>query len=112
MSGDSFKVRYFELDTARDTTYNGLRRRKMSQFDKLLQRIRSLDKNLRFEELQKVLEHYGYTMNGPAGGSSHKTFRKPGKKPITIPQHDPIKRAYVEEVKAVVESEDESDENN
>ena len=48
----------------------------MSQFDKLLQRIRSLDKNMRFEELQKVLEHYGYTMSGPASGSSHKSFRK------------------------------------
>ena len=47
----------------------------MSQFDKLLQRIRLLDKNLRFEELQKVLEHYGYTMSGPASGSSHKSFR-------------------------------------
>ena len=84
----------------------------MSQFDKLLQRIRSLDKNLRFDELQKVLEHYGYTMSGPAGGNSHKSFRKPGRSTITIPQHNPIKRAYVEEVKAVVESEDESDENN
>jgi predicted RNA binding protein YcfA (HicA-like mRNA interferase family) len=77
-----------------------------------VQRIRSLDRNLRFDELQKVLEHYGYTMSGPAGGSSHKSFRKPGKNTITIPQHNPIKRAYVEEVKAVVESEDESDENN
>ena len=84
----------------------------MSQFDKLLQRIRSLDKNLRFEELQKILEHYGYTMSGPASGSSHKSFRKPRKTTITIPQHNPIKRAYVEDVKAIVESEDESDENN
>lgn len=84
----------------------------MSQFDKLLQRIRSLDKNLRFEELKKVLEHYGYSMSGPAGGSSHKSFRKPGKSTITIPQHNPIKRAYVEEVKAVVESEEEINENN
>ena len=83
----------------------------MSQFDKLLQRIRSLDKNLRFEELQKVLEHYGYTMYGPSGGSSHKSFRKPGRTTITIPQHIPIKRAYVEEVKAIVESEEKSDEN-
>lgn len=82
----------------------------MSQFDKLLQRIRSLDKNLRFQELQKVLEYYGYTMSGPAGGSSHKSFRKPGKTTITIPQHNPIKRAYVEEVKSIVESEDESNE--
>lgn len=51
-------------------------------------------------------------MNGPASGSSHKTYRKPGKMPITIPQHDPIKRAYVENVKAVVESEDDNEENN
>ena len=39
----------------------------MSQFDKLLHRIRSLDRNMRFDELQNVLEYYGYTMNGPAG---------------------------------------------
>ena len=83
----------------------------MSQFDKLLQRIRVLDKNLRFEELKKVLEHYGYTMCGPSSGSSHKSFRKKGKTTITIPQHNPIKRAYVEEVKAIVESEENDDEN-
>ena len=51
-------------------------------------------------------------MSGPASGSSHKSFRKPRKTTITIPQHNPIKRAYVEDVKAIVESEDESDENN
>ena len=78
----------------------------MSQFDKLIQRIKSLDKELRFNELRKVLERYGYKMGSPAGGSSHKTFRKSGKSPITIPMHDPIKRPYVEEVKRVVESED------
>ena len=83
----------------------------MSQFDKLLQRICSLDKNLRFDELKKVLEHYGYKMDGPTAGSSHKTFRKKGKTIITIPQHAPIKRAYVQEVKAVVENEEESNEN-
>jgi len=77
----------------------------MSQFDKLLARIRNLDKNMRFDELRKILEYYGYTMHGPSGGSSHKTFRKPGCVPITIPMHEPIKRAYVERVKAIVESE-------
>ena len=77
----------------------------MSQFDKLLQRIRTLDRELRFEELRKILEYYGYHMSGPAGGSSHKTFRKGGRAPVTIPQHHPIKRAYVELVREVVESE-------
>ena len=82
----------------------------MSQFDKLLQRIRSLDKNLRFEEIKKVMEYFGYTMSGPSGGSSHKTFRKTGRMPVTIPQHEPIKKAYVELVSDLIESE-ESEEN-
>lgn len=81
----------------------------MSQFDKLLQRILSLDKNLRFDEIKKILESYGYTMSGPASGSSHKTFRKPGVLPITIPQHEPIKKAYVEMVKNMIESEEDND---
>ena len=84
----------------------------MSQFDKLLQRIQSLDLSMRFDELKKVLEHYGYTMSGPAGGSSHKTFRKAGHYPITIPQHEPIKKTYVEMVRDVVESEENHEENN
>ena len=83
----------------------------MSQFDKLLQQISNLDKNMRFDELRKVLEHYGYTMSGPSSGSSHKTFRKPGKYPITIPQHEPIKRVYIEMVKEIVESEEDNGQN-
>ena len=77
----------------------------MSKWDKLLERICSLSKNLRFEELRKVLEFFGYVMNAPRGGSSHYTFRKPGCQPITIPKHEPIKKVYVELVKQVVESE-------
>ena len=84
----------------------------MSQFDKLLQRIRSLDKNMRFDELKKVLEHFGFTMSGPAGGSSHKTFRKAGCYPITIPQHEPIKKTYIEMVRDIVESEENNAEDN
>lgn len=78
----------------------------MSKWDKLLEKIISLDMNMRFEELQKVLEEYGYVMHAPKGGSSHYTFRKPGCKPITIPKHKPIKRVYVEMVRDVVESEE------
>ena len=63
-------------------------------------------------ELKKVLEHYGYTMGGPASDSSHKTFRKTGCYPITIPQHEPIKKTYIEMVRDVVESEENNEENN
>ena len=64
----------------------------MSQFEKLLQRIHDLSKELRFDEVRKVLEAYGYTMTTPRSGSSHYTFRKPGCNPITIPKHEPIKK--------------------
>ena len=63
----------------------------MSQWDKLIKRIRNLSKDLRFDELGKVLESYGYVMNAPRSGSSHYTFRKIGCVPITIPKHEPIK---------------------
>lgn len=76
----------------------------MAQWEKLLSKITKLDKNLRFEELKKVLESYGYVMNMPSGGSSHYTFRKKGCNPITIPNHEPIKVVYVKMVKAIVEA--------
>ncbi len=77
----------------------------MSKWDKLLARICGLSRDLRFDELRKVLESYGYEMRQPSGGSSHCTFRKPGRAPITIPMHEPIKKVYVMMVKEVVESE-------
>lgn len=77
----------------------------MSQFEKLLQRIHDLSKELRFDEVRKVLETYGYTMTAPRSGSSHYTFRKPGCNPITIPKHEPIKKVYVLLVKEAIESE-------
>ncbi len=83
----------------------------MSTWDKLLDRILSLSKDLRFEELRKVLETYGYTMKAPRSGSSHYTFRKDGCMPITIPKSNPIKKAYVELVRDVVESEAKNHEN-
>ena len=82
----------------------------MSKWDKLIVRICNLSNNLRFDELKKILESYGYEINNPRGGSSHYTFRKHGCQPITIPKHEPIKKIYVEMVKQIVESEAENDE--
>lgn len=83
----------------------------MSTWDKLLMKICTLSKDLRFDELRKVLESYGYVLNAPKGGSSHYTFRKQGCQPITIPKHEPVKKVYVEMVKQIVEEETTNDEN-
>ena len=84
----------------------------MSSWDKLLARILSLSNDLRFDELRKVLEEYGYNMKAPRNGSSHYTFRKPGCMPITVPKHEPIKKVYVEMVRSIIESEVSDNENN
>ena len=83
----------------------------MSKWDKLIQRIKLLDKNLRFEEIEKVLKYFGYMLKSPRGGSSHFTFRKDGCAPITIPRHKYVKTVYVETVRDVIEKEEKRNEN-
>ena len=82
----------------------------MSKWDKLIARICNLSQDLRFNELRKVLESFGYERKAPRSGSSHYTFRKQGCMPITIPKHEPIKKVYVEMVRTIVESEAKNDE--
>lgn len=78
----------------------------MSKWQKLLERVCSLANDIRFEELKKILESYGYVMKGTSKGSSHFTFRKSGCAPITIPKHEPIKKTYIIMVKEIIESEE------
>lgn len=75
----------------------------MSKWQKLLDRLRDMDASLRYEELNRLLEYYGYVCYETRGGSSHVTFRKPGKEIITIPRHNPINKAYIRLVRDAVE---------
>lgn len=74
----------------------------MSQFEKLIARIKNLDKKMRLEEIVKVLEYRGYQGFCPHGGSSHITFRKDGYRPTTIPNNRPIKVINVKMVKEMI----------
>ena len=84
----------------------------MAKWEKLLEKVRALSPDIRFEELKKILEYYGYSMKPPRKGSSHYTFRKRGYSPITIPKHNTIKKVYIEMVRAVVEREEAENANN
>ena len=78
----------------------------MSQFEKLIQRIRNNPKAVRFEELEKILLKCGYICNQPRGGSSHYTYRKKGKYPLTIPKKEPyVKETYIRLVIEALEEE-------
>ena len=79
----------------------------MSQFEKLLRRISSLPSDVRYEELRKILNHFGYYGKETKGGSSHVSFRKKGEELIvTIPRHEPINITYVKMVKEIIEKEE------
>lgn len=78
----------------------------LSKWDKLIARVKTLSKDIRFDELKKILESYGYVMRETSGGSSHATFRKNGRDSITIPRHSPIKKVYVELVRDAIEREE------
>lgn len=82
----------------------------MSKFEKLIEKIYYLPNDIRFDEIKKVLKYYGYTLSSKKG--SHFIFRKDGENPITIPVHGKagIKKFYVEEVKKIIEKENEKNE--
>ena len=77
----------------------------MSKLKKLLQRIRNNPKHVKFEDLDKILIHYGFTKRQPSGGSSHYYYSK-GEKVISVPFHQPhIKATYVERAIELLEGE-------
>ncbi|TGE39376.1 toxin HicA [Desulfosporosinus fructosivorans] len=82
----------------------------MSKLKKLLERIRNNPKNVRFEELDKILIHYGFTKRQSSGGSSHFYYTK-GEKLLSVPFHKPhIKVTYVERAIELLEGEISDDE--
>lgn len=74
----------------------------MSKWNKLISEIKNLSKDPRFNEIKKILESYGYRMDGPSGGSSHRIFRKQGSRSLTIPENSPVKVAYVKMVRDII----------
>ena len=67
---------------------------------KLLKRILQNPKNVRFEDLDKLLKEFGYKVRQPKGGSSHYIYYKENeRKIITIPFKKPfIKSVYIKEI--------------
>lgn len=53
---------------------------------------------VRFAEVQRLLESYGYRLKRISG--SHHVFDKPGESPIPIPvHHGRVKHVYVRQIK-------------
>lgn len=68
----------------------------MSQREKLIARIRSRPSEARFEDVEAVLNLFGWRQTG--GKGSHATFTRPGEPAITIPKAggQKVKRRYLD----------------
>jgi predicted RNA binding protein YcfA (HicA-like mRNA interferase family) len=60
----------------------------MSKKEKALAKLRSNPKNVRFEELEKVLLGLGFIKRQER--TSHMVFTYPGYKPLTVPRRKPF----------------------
>ena len=79
----------------------------MSKKDKLIQKILNGKSSITPMEAIKMLENYGYVAAGPAGGSSHLTFRKPARPSVTIVlTQNPLKPYMVEKLKNAINMEE------
>lgn len=77
----------------------------MSKLKKLLQKIKNNPRQVRFEELDRILINSGFTRRQPRKGSSHYIYTKNASR-IVVPYHQPhIKAVYVERAIKILEGE-------
>jgi predicted RNA binding protein YcfA (HicA-like mRNA interferase family) len=75
----------------------------MTQRDKLLAKIRSHPKNVRFDDMQTLLGYFGYQLVRVSG--SHHRYQRQGSPPITISRHGAhVHSAAVEEVLRILDT--------
>lgn len=69
----------------------------MSHYKKLYEKIKNNPTNVRFEDIDKLLQKVGgFTLRTPGSGSDHYTYSHPDLVTIlTIPKDRPVKKKYV-----------------
>ncbi len=78
----------------------------VSKKDKLIEAIENNPKNVKFEDLKKILENLGYAAVN--GGGSHYVFSKKDSVSLTIPYKRPVKVIYVKQVIRIIEEENDA----
>ena len=68
---------------------------------KLEKRLRALaaGKDLPWDKIVVILEHYGVTVQPPRGGGSHFKVFVEGREPLTVPVHSgKVKKIYAQKI--------------
>lgn len=66
--------------------------------------MRNNPKNVPFEDIDNLLQHYGCKVRQPSGGSSHYYYTHPAmSEPLCIPKARPIKAVYVKKALQMID---------
>ena len=68
----------------------------MPDIDKLIEKMKRQPNGIRFQELKRVLEYYGYKMKNNSG-TSHRNFINNEGRVITIKKENPLKAVYIKD---------------
>lgn len=68
----------------------------MAGVEKIIQKMKNRPNGIRFREITKVLNHFGYIEVRVKG--SHHQFQNDDGDLITVPKHEPVKAVYVKDV--------------
>jgi len=74
----------------------------MGRKEELLAKLRNNPKNVKFADLDKLLQWYGFECRSPRRGS-HYVYKRRGCRPLTIPFNRPVKEPYVKKALASIE---------
>ena len=79
----------------------------MSNLEKLIERFLRKPTQLTFEDVERVLEAFGYSLSSHSG-TSHRVFRKPGGKTITVPIDNGhwVKGVYIQKIVSLLNLEE------
>lgn len=68
----------------------------MSQWEKLYKKIRNNPRNVKFEEIDRLLRHAGFVRRQSNSGGSHYSYSHEQLSEIlTIPKNKPVKAFYI-----------------
>ena len=67
----------------------------MADIEKIINKMKRQPNGIKFNELAKVLEFYGYAIRNKTG--SHRNFRNSHGDVITIKEDNPLKAVYVKD---------------
>ncbi len=76
----------------------------MTELSKIYSQIVLNPKDVKFEDLDKLLKQFGFKCRQPGKGSSHYIYHHPGLPDLlSIPKARPIKAIYVKQAIAAIE---------